>query len=47
MFRELLKRLKWRAESSRKWRKTQRFMNGRAMIHALADSGALALPVKS
>ena len=46
MFRRLLKQLKRRIEGARKSREMRRFMSGRAMIHALSNSGALVLPTK-
>lgn len=46
MLRRLLKQLVRRVENARKWREMRQFMSGRAMIHALSDSGALVLPSK-
>lgn len=46
MLRRLIRQLRRRFEGEMKWREMRRFMSGRAMVHALANSGALVLPGK-
>lgn len=44
MLRRLIRQIARRVDGARKSRAMKRFMSRRAMVHALADTGALTLP---